>query len=109
MTGSGVNSRETLLKNMSSFTLTRDDYFQNPKLLNALRVLMDDGGAYVVMPQYVYWMLFDRAEYEIIFREEERVFCHALLRRRKAHHPIYRVLEDKIIEIVTRIKEQFTA
>ncbi|MBR2009380.1 MAG: LysR family transcriptional regulator [Peptococcaceae bacterium] len=101
------NSVELFLKNMSSFAITRDDYFQNAKLLDALRVLMNDGGALVMMPQYVYWMLFDKAEYQIIYRKAESVFCHALLRRRKLHHPVYRMLEDKIIEIVSNIKEKF--
>ncbi|MBQ2837020.1 MAG: LysR family transcriptional regulator [Peptococcaceae bacterium] len=101
-------SRELILKNMSSFVLSRDDFFQNPKLLEALCVLMDEGEAYVSLPQYIYWMLFDKEKYRILYKQEEKVFCHALLKKRNTVHPIYHLLEERILSIADNIKTQFT-
>lgn len=101
------NNKNAILENLSSLVFSRDDYFRNPMLIDALKVLMREGGTYLVIPKYVHQSLFDTGEYPIISLEEGKLFCHALLRNRKARHPIYKVIESQISEITKQLKQQY--
>lgn len=101
------NKKESMLGNLSSLVFSRDDYFHNPILMNSLKVLMREGGTYLAIPKYVHQLLFDMEEYPIICLEEGKLFCHTLLRNRKARHPIYKVIESQISEITKQLKQQY--